>query len=47
MITAASMDEAPVLASQDLVSACRLLLVLHAMLTPPVIQEKTGESIYT
>jgi lactate racemase len=40
MIPAATMDEALALAAQDLGPACRVLVVPHALLTLPVIQEK-------
>jgi nickel-dependent lactate racemase len=40
MIPAATMEEALALAAQDLGPACRVLVVPHALLTLPVIQEK-------
>jgi nickel-dependent lactate racemase len=43
MIPAASMDEALGLAAQELGTACRVLVVPHAMLTLPVIQPGTGK----
>jgi nickel-dependent lactate racemase len=42
MIPAVTMDEALNLATKELGSACRVLVVPHAMLTLPVIQEKAG-----
>jgi hypothetical protein len=42
MIPAATMDEALVLAIQELGTSCRVLVVPHAMLTLPVIREGTG-----
>jgi hypothetical protein len=37
------MDEALALAAQDLGPACRVLVVPHALLTLPVIQEEAGK----
>jgi hypothetical protein len=42
MIPAVTIDEALNLATKELGSACRVLVVPHAMLTLPVIQGKAG-----
>jgi hypothetical protein len=44
MIPIATMGEALDLAAKELGAACQVLIVPHAMLTLPVIQEGTGKS---